>query len=178
MPPNGRALAACVALLCLLAQGCGEQGDAVVDPLVGASEFQRELLEDGLLTDSEYERAGLGLVECLRAGGVVVANPEFGAQGFSFSTRDPLPSGQAEFDRVFDACYEEYFSLVEFAWADQTAPSEEEEATFYRYVAECLGDNGVLVDPTDPSSLATANDEDPALYLDCLRQANAIVTGG
>jgi hypothetical protein len=160
-----------------LITSCSESRDAApVGPggdLSGISESQQAVLEDGVVTPAEYEAAGLGFIACLRESGITVVDVEFGRNGMSFVTRDPLRSEQREFDRSFEACRLEHFSAIELAWAEQNAPTEAEQVAFYRAVADCLLNEGITADPTDPSSLSAAHERDPVVYEQCFHEAIA-----
>lgn len=92
-----------------------------------------EILDEGVVTESEYYGAALAVLSCLEAEGVD-AGLVFNARGFaSFTT-----GGEDEV--VFEQCHGRHMGAVATAWADQNAPSREREIAFYNEVVDCVED--------------------------------------
>ncbi|HSM44749.1 MAG TPA: hypothetical protein VK969_07005, partial [Acidimicrobiia bacterium] len=91
----------------------------------------REILDDGVVTESEYYGAALAVLSCLEAEGVD-AGLAINARGFaSFTT-----GGEDEV--VFEQCHGRDMGAVATAWADQNAPSRERGIAFYNEVVSCV----------------------------------------
>lgn len=109
----------------VLAAACGgaassSTGDVLRDLAArpGLSEFQRQLLEDGELTFSEYERAVRGFVSCLEAQGYEANHVEIDEDaGFTITVAWPEGIDPATSEAERDGCEEEYISAVELAFA-------------------------------------------------------------
>ncbi|MCL2454027.1 MAG: hypothetical protein FWD18_01805 [Micrococcales bacterium] len=117
------------------------------------SEFQRNILEDGVVTYAEYESAIIAERQCVQDAGFEVSEVmDIGAGQLGFTTEistagaaDP-DAAVTEAHRVIDACGEEYAKYVATAWAESqviTDPAERErlQAQF----ASCLKDAGLRV---------------------------------
>lgn len=90
----------------------------------------REILDDGVVTVSEYYGAALAVLACLEAEGVD-AGVAFNEVGATFTT------GGGD-EGVFGECQGRNMGQVELAWADQTGPSPEREIAFYNEVVDCV----------------------------------------
>lgn len=89
---------------------------------------QEAALEDGVVDFSEYERAALATIECLRGNGVPISEPlsynqEVQRFEFSYGGGGTTFDMMVENDRIYDTCYEQFQEDVDRAWAHQTAPS-------------------------------------------------------
>ncbi len=163
-------------ILLVAMSGCSSSvGSGLVSPsgrsLAGVSPFQIELLEDGELSFSEYESAMFSMVACLQDAGIDARGPTLrDNRTYSFSTRDPDADHIEEFQNAFDQCYEDNLSIVEYEWADNIAPSPEEEDRFYEGVAECMRQKGFPVDSTEPAELSRVNSEHSEEYRACLEE--------
>lgn len=145
-----------VFLVALAVGGCGTQEDeaGMLGPdnpwgIVGVEvpSYQLGLLEDGTLAFGEYERAALATVECMRDQGVWVSEVEYDAPFFTYvfgGGEDPEAMDLAQ--GVYDECYGMYQSVVDAAWAVQSAPSEEEQQLEYDRIGECLRSKGFEID--------------------------------
>ncbi len=129
--------------------GCSEpatDGSLVVNgveippTLSDISSFQQGLLEDDVLTTSEYERAVSNTVECLRAGGIKVNGPAWTKDMRHYlytmeSGRDPRP--------LENECMREFLDQVVEVWDRQVAPSAEERIRAEVDFARCLRSAGI-----------------------------------
>ena len=134
-----------------------------------------EILADGFVSDSEYLAAVEGLRQCVDGAGATLEvefdrwrNPRFSAYG------------RVDLNEIIDVCMAQHIGPVEFAWADQNAPTPAEEAAFYDAVVSCveeaLGVDFGTVEPRDPgsgpdtSATDAAIAADPDLYNACLER--------
>jgi hypothetical protein len=109
----------------------------------GPSDFQAEILEDGFVSPSEYERAVLATVECLRDAGVAVAGPAWTVDGRFFLYTFTAEEGDHRALVANDRCFDEYLSDVQEVHAKQTEPTEEELREAAADYARCLRSEGI-----------------------------------
>lgn len=125
----------------------------------------REILDDGVVTESEYHGAALDVLTCLEAEGVD-AGLAFDASGFaSFTTR-------GEIEEIFEQCHGRHMGAVATAWADQNAPSREREIAFYNEVVDCVEeqvgqDYGEVEARSDTRATDAAIADAPEVYEAC-----------
>lgn len=122
-----------------------------------SSEFQVGLLQDGVLTFSEYESAILAAVRCEEAAGFkILAFPipgKPGRPGPELSTRGEYQyvqasddgADRAELGAALQRCEEEYVSIVKPLWAEHVAPTASELQGARNEIGSCLRDQGVAV---------------------------------
>ncbi len=125
-----------------------------------------EILDDGVVTESEYYGAALAVLSCLEAGGVDagVAFNEDGSASFTTAGED---------EGVFRECHGRNMGQVELAWADQTGPSPEREIAFYNEVVDCVESQtgeeyGEVEARSDTRATDAAIADAPDLYDGCL----------
>lgn len=145
----GILLAACVLWSC--GDGGSESDSSVVaqDLTSTTSEYQRAILEDGVVEFEEYEAAVLETIRCIEdAGFEITGGPELRGGQFQYSWGSP---GESDPDgsrgrQVGTQCGEEYSRDVHRAWVEQNMPSEEEQQRIHSEAAklfrECLADAG------------------------------------
>lgn len=134
----------------LLFGACGPDAMTAADGSTGpirtsdVSEFQAEILRDGLVDPAEYERAVYATVECLRDAGVVVSDPAWTPDGrfFMYTYLSEEPNGPAVVAN--DTCFALYLSEVQTVHTEQTKPTEEELRVQAAEYAACLRSEGVL----------------------------------
>ncbi len=122
-----------------------------------ASQYQAELLQDGVLTFSEYESAILAAVKCEEAAGFkILAFPipgKPGRPGPELSTRGEYQyvqasddgADRAELGAALQRCEEEYVSIVKPLWAEHVAPTASELQGARNEIGSCLREQGVAV---------------------------------
>ncbi|MCC6960225.1 MAG: hypothetical protein IT301_10295 [Dehalococcoidia bacterium] len=136
--------------------------------LAVASERERPLLEDGVLTFAEYQSAVLDAVACIERGGVKVVHfPGYGRGGvgepgprlssrgvysYAGSVQGSSGSVPADAARVVADC-KAGSAQVEFIWAQHTAPSEVELQAMRDAMAVCLREAGASVPEAHPSDV-------------------------
>lgn len=105
----------------------------------GPSDFQSEILVDGEVSRTEYERAVFATVNCLTDAGVATAGPMWTQDGryllYTFTSGENGAAVVAN-----DRCSNEYLSEVQPAYAQQVEPSEEAVSMY----ATCLRSQGVV----------------------------------
>lgn len=142
------------ALLLLCLPGCGGEAEdrapqsigslspAIAEAWAGTTEFQRAMLRDGDLTYAEYERAVLGTMECLQSEGVTIRGelkrgPEPWRLAFGFSAGPDLNS-VATINTIYDRCFDEYQSYIDYIWSVMNEPTGEELQKAYSLLRECV----------------------------------------
>jgi hypothetical protein len=143
----------------ILLSGCSGQDDVAhididaeldVESIASeTTEFQREMLEDGVVTQAEYERALLAQRDCVIAAG---AEPgelyEIGNNQFTFDY-DISAATNDELDKIqvkADACTPKFFSDVGKVWAYQQLLTPAEREAQRPLVIACLVSVGIEVD--------------------------------
>jgi hypothetical protein len=152
-----------IVVLALAGASCGSSSNSqseefVTEFLAGAlpnaSDFQAEILNDGVVDFSEYERSVLATVSCLSEAGLEVLALELDPDGhtLNYLYRGVDAEGNLLPDSTvnarFNRCYSEFEELVSSVWSAEhavsfgDAPPEEKEA----YV-KCLDEQGVTIAP-------------------------------
>jgi hypothetical protein len=147
-----------LAIATLLAVACGGQKqdrplpEGLGDALKATSAFQRNLLQDGELTYSEYESSVLATVQCLKDRGVTISVEPRLVPGkrleFAYETSE---ANDASASSAYDDCYREYENLVDIVWYRQNAPSQQQLDAARAALADCLRKAGVDL-PEHPTS--------------------------
>lgn len=108
---------------------------------------QREALEDLETTFSEYERAYLQTVECIRDQGLDVVGPytENNGRYLSYGFGGADPNGDA-------ACRREYLGYIDQLWIDGQVPTGREAERIRDEYEACIRDAGLI--PQDDFALA------------------------
>jgi len=131
--------------------------------LAAASESQRQALEDGVVTASEYEKAYLAYVGCIEAGGVTILSMERDKDGLieSMAVRGPTPDDDAS--AIVEECNREEYFYILLGWRTALSP-DDSDALLLRRVAECLQLRGYQVpdEPADMVEISTAVNSDDA----------------
>jgi hypothetical protein len=136
------------------------------------SDFQKAILEDGVVTLDEMESALSSFTSCLRDAGIDVTGEVDPSGSYSLAVRTPAGSSDREpfDDPAYEPCLLEYFNSVGQVWVDQ-AYSPEDDQAFYEHVVTCLRELGLPVEDSRPSTLSTWIREEPVLYEQCLDEA-------
>lgn len=128
--------------------------------LEGTSEFQREILRDGEVTQAEHERARLAFTGCIEDAGVPVTDLELDENGqivlLGVAGENP--------DGIVQQCEAEYYSDVREAWRVALRPGDSEQAMFAR-IAECMAQSGYVVS-SSPANFGEMVDEAEAIGLE------------
>jgi len=131
-------------MLSACSEGSGSSED-VAAQYPNASEYQLELLEGGV-TWAEYERAVIDMLACIEDQGVPTVGPYESGSGLDYEIGSvDMTASDAEFERVsqvHDECYEEHFSVVNDAYYEGIAPSEEEYLEIERNRRACARELG------------------------------------
>ena len=126
------------------------------------SRYQADLLADGRLTFSEYEKAIFGAVRCEEAAGFkILAYPEQGKPGrpgpeltargeYQYLPIPPDDGDQANLRAALAGCESEYVSVLRPMWADHVAPTQSDMQAARDDIARCLRSHGVKA-PSHPS---------------------------
>lgn len=118
----------------------------------GAPSFQVEILADGIVEPSEYEKAVIADRDCVASGGYEVSEPAWSSGQLTFTAdadyshaADP-EAADARFLGTVRICREKFSGLVGEAWVmqfDKITPSEREAAR--KGVIDCLSAAGLPV---------------------------------
>lgn len=110
----------CVALagLALLASSCADSGVDEGRPS-SAAERASDVLEDGVITFSEYEHEVFRFVDCIDSAEYEVVGLELRdvAQVYQYQ----VPAAAVD-DGTFDACYEPHLATVDELWQTRFSP--------------------------------------------------------
>lgn len=114
--------------------------------LEAASEFERQILNDGKVTSAENDRAVLAYVACIEDAGVAIVQLERDADG----QIETLSVGGGEDEdadpsEVVDGCKAEFYQFTPDGYHAALHPDWTEQ-TLIQAIAECLRDRGVTVD--------------------------------
>lgn len=114
-----------------------------------SSEYQQEILRDGVVTADEYEAALLSSRDCIAAaGGIPGEIVEMDGNQLGFETLIEAETEEAG-KKISDAlrtCNSEYFYEVSQVWAYQNILSPEEREERRPKVIGCLNDAGLSID--------------------------------
>lgn len=92
-----------------------------------------EILVDGFVSEAEYLSAIEAVGDCVEATGA-----DFSVEFDRNLTPSFSASGGEDVEEVVNVCVERHLGRVELEWADQHAPTSEEEAAFYDGVVSCV----------------------------------------
>jgi hypothetical protein len=147
--------------------------------LATTSEFQKALLEDGVVTAAEHERAQLAFIACIEEAGVRIVQLERTATGLISLLSvggTPTAEAQGEVEDVVAVCDETFYSDIDDAYRVALHP-DDTEATQLQRTVECANARGVAVgfDFADFSALLDAakaiGDEARDVVIACLSEA-------
>lgn len=133
-----------------------------------ASEFQRGILEDGIVTLVEYERAHLGFQQCIEEKGYTFSEgPRLTAlMVYDYMILYPDVSRIAEGQSAHADCRAEFTNQVSLAWTHRIFPGEAELlARADEAIDECLEGDG-FQRPERPNPGAT--DPQNEAFIRCL----------
>ncbi|WP_149085540.1 MULTISPECIES: hypothetical protein [Microbacterium] len=111
--------------------------------------FQAKILEDGMVSPAEYERALLSQRDCVvSAGGdageiVDIGN---GEKGFEYSVTASTEQERLKLEAATEACARDYIEDIGLVWGFQNLPSQEDLDDMRPQVAACLRGVGIEVD--------------------------------
>lgn len=141
-----------------------------------------EILADDFVSDAEYLAAIEAVGDCVEAAGAGLS-VEFDRN----LTPSFTASGGENIEEVLDTCFERHLGRVELAWADQHAPTSEDEAAFYDAVVSCVEDElGMDFGTVEPENSGRGMDTsvtdaaiaaDPDLYRRCFNRQLAKENG-
>lgn len=142
-----------------------------------ASDFQRDILADGIVTAEENERAQAAYVGCLEGVGLRVISREVDDNGLLLSLAYETSvngGGAAVQERVEHECHTEFYSAVEAGWLAAVSGDDSDEA-FLARVSRCLRSMGHEV-PVSPATgqelLEGASESAEAAFRRCAESAN------
>lgn len=157
----------------------GEQfAERLTAILATTSDFQRSLLEDGVVTAAEHERAQLAYIACIEDAGVTIVQLERAPSGLiSLMSVGGTESADAldDVDAVVSECDEEYYSNIDDAYRVTLNPDDTDSAQLARII-DCAQAQGLSVgsDFSDFSDLLDAAEaisaEAKAIVIDCNSQ--------
>ncbi len=131
-----------------------------------------QILEDGIVTDGEFQAALGAVEEC-----VAEAGAEFSVAFDQSGVPRYRASGGDNLDAIVNACITIHIGPVEAAWDEQHGPTPEEDAAFYDGVVSCVEAGlGVELGTVRPSASGRGPETavtdaaiaaDPDLYASC-----------
>lgn len=165
-----------------------------------ATEYERQLIADGVLSFADYERYVLDTIACLEDGGLVVMHDPNAFESFDGVSRTTglqgalpgpmlgndgsyhyLPTSREPeaLSRVVGACQEEYGRTINRLWAQHVAPDELDLNAYRAAMGQCIRDAGHDA-PESPSAeellairQANGPGSDPEWYSVCERRITA-----
>ena len=112
------------------------------------SAFQAEILADGVVDATEYERAILAHRQCVQEAGATVGDL-YSIRGnqltFDWEVEAPTASEMDSINSDADACLAEYRDTVALVWAEQSVLTPREKEQIQPKVVECLQQANVRV---------------------------------
>lgn len=150
--PRGRLLPAITAAAAIVGlTGCVpspyEERQVLDLPAImkSSTDYQRAILDDGLVTDAEYEQALLARRDCVQNAGAVPGDIYTKGNNeltFDYEITAPTPARLEEVQREADACMHEYFTEIGQVWAYQQLLSPAEREQMRPDVIACLSEAG------------------------------------
>jgi len=110
-----------------------------------ASEYQAQLLEDGVVSPEEYEQATLAHRQCVAESGAkpgeiyTILDNQL---TFDWEVEAPDTAAVEKISAVADACFTEFKDAVGAVWAEQNLLSPAEREALKPQVIECLNADG------------------------------------
>lgn len=134
--------------------------------------FKNRILEDGFVSDAEWESAILALVACLGEGGVRTVEYDTRPGGWSFAYAEAIPGSGVNVDSVYADCYSGYVQDVESIVLAQTELTPQEKERVRVAMVACIGSQGVELpdDADDTEMIDAAMQSSPRLYGECRAQ--------
>lgn len=120
----------------------------VLTEMKDASEFEREILLDGIVTAAEYQQAVFATLQCAEEHGIGHTEPQLSHDGrraprYEF-TVGPWPEEEDEkYTKLYKACVDEFLYGVLAAWMQQEGPSESQMAKGKDEVVVCMNEHGL-----------------------------------
>ncbi len=117
-----------------------------------APPFQREILEDGMVTSGEYESAVEAARNCVAEEGWTVSELNLAPDGYTFyfnlmwdtpDSEDEAIALEQRASETSDVCEDRYVALVERAYRFSLVPAEEERLKLMGDLGDCLESAGV-----------------------------------
>jgi len=116
-----------------------------------ASEYQRDVLDDGVVSDDEYQQAVSDTAGCMQGAGFDTGPirdvPDGVRKDFVVS---PGASSDADPDAAWGRCWDEFLVAVESVYLAQHA-SDADIATIDQQLRDCLAANGISDAPKTPT---------------------------
>jgi hypothetical protein len=126
--------------------------------LDSANDFTREIIEDGLVTAEEYERAVFRTVQCMDEAGVEHTEPEFKEYRFESRWEYSIVGGiGSAADNAYIECRDAYQSAVSAIWAVQNEPTEAEKQMATEEHLACAREAGIDVETIEELQVLTAS---------------------
>ena len=153
------------ALLLGALSGCGGENNASVEDQIkelaaSAPESQQQILADGRVLPSEYERAVIAERDCVEQAGFVVHDLVWseGQLGFDAEWMGEIEAEQdAANIRALDACKDDYSRIVARAAILQDTPTASEREALRPELVQCLRAAGIqLEEEADDQDIFTA----------------------
>lgn len=113
-----------------------------------ASDYEKPLLADGVVTRAELDQARAAAVACMKSQGIVEESDEYLPPfEIGFRTKaavDGSISGQ-QVGLITESCKKQYFDVVSQTFLLNNPPSAEQQEALRRGIIECMRAEGVKV---------------------------------
>lgn len=118
--------------------------------LQSANDFTREIIEDGVVTAEEYERAVFRTIQCMDEAGIEHTEPVFKEYRFNSRWEYSVVGGiGSEANDLYAECYDDYERAAASIWSAQNVPSEEEQQMVDEEYLACVQEAGLDVATLD-----------------------------
>jgi len=138
-------------LIASFLQGCITAEDKRIHPNLPAqlTDFQAQILDDGVVTDAEYEEAVIALLTCVEDAGFYAYGPLWGGTPYRLQYYFGRSNTDSEKEQeramtVTEGCIAQYTSQVEALWLEQQAPTPDEAHERLEAYKDCLEQAGMV----------------------------------
>lgn len=149
---KGSVLASLLLAGTLLFVGCSGEEDLPTQPLIeipdDLSDYQREILDDFVVSDAEYLRAVQDARLCVENKGYTVGAIETNIFTGTWMFGVQYPVGETETEaqqrrKETDSCTQEHSNFVERYWISQLRPQGAERERVFQQLISCLENYGI-----------------------------------
>ncbi len=133
------------------------------------TDFTSKILEDGFVSDAEWESAVLALIACMDEGGVRTVDYDTDPGGWSFAYTEAVPDSGVDVESVYADCYSGYVEGVEPVFLAQTGLTPREQELVRVAIVACIRSEGIEIpdDADDMAMIEAVTQESPELYGNC-----------
>jgi len=149
MTHSFRGKLAYIAFAGILICGCsGNLPDVPTDTATtspASGDFQAKALEDGVVTEAEYEEAVIAFLTCVEDAGFAAHGPVWDERNrrFAFTVTVGIDNDTGLAESEMDRCGLEYLDQIVSVWDEQVRPTPNEYARQFDAFKECLISEGI-----------------------------------